>query len=298
MASKPVKAPGVPAVVRGPQEGDHLIRHTEPFLVRSGQWRGEPKEWTVGFRMQDGHMLYVSLRGEADLLRLRDLTLNAAERAGFAMQPPGLTNEGFQALKSVVREVLEWKPFHMWTLQGFGMLRTNVGADRIHVWDKNFAVEGVTTVHDHPWDFSSIVVAGKIVNRRYRLVDAYTWRGPTAPSHHQQRIVCGLNGGAAGEPTDVRLDCVAEETLEPGDVYFQESGEIHESIPEDGTVTVITRRYKTDTEHAHVFFPLGTKWVSAIPRAATRDEVAAMTSKAIARLEGREIKPWNPDDDM
>lgn len=83
------KEPDTPIVLRGPQPGDHFIRLTEPVGVRCGKWRGSPKEWTVSFRMEDGHVLYVSLKSEADLLRLRDFVGLAVERAGFAASPEG-----------------------------------------------------------------------------------------------------------------------------------------------------------------------------------------------------------------
>jgi len=91
MARPPTKGPGTPLVVRGPQPGDHLIRLVEPVGVRSGTWRGTPKEWTVQFRMTDGKMLYVSLATEADLVRLGGFVANALERAGF--QPATSSNE-------------------------------------------------------------------------------------------------------------------------------------------------------------------------------------------------------------
>jgi len=83
MTRPPSKGSGTPLVVRGPQVGDHLIRLVEPVGVRSGKWRGTPKEWTIQFRMENGHMLYVSLASEADLVRLGGFVANALERAGF-----------------------------------------------------------------------------------------------------------------------------------------------------------------------------------------------------------------------
>jgi hypothetical protein len=81
MGRPPAKAPEAPLVVRGPQPGDHLIRFVEPVVVRSGKARGNPKEWSIHFRMQDGSMLYVGLRTDADLVRLADLCANAVERS-------------------------------------------------------------------------------------------------------------------------------------------------------------------------------------------------------------------------
>ena len=59
----------------------------------------------------------------------------------------------------------------------------------------------------------------------------------------------------------------------PGDMYHQQADEIHETLFVDGAVTLNER--VGDTEHARVFWPYGTEWVDAMPRPATRDEVAA-----------------------
>jgi hypothetical protein len=69
----------------------------------------------------------------------------------------------------------------------------------------------------------------------------------------------------------------AREHFGPGDVYQQMASEIHESQPEDGTVTIMERPKGPDfTEHAFVYWdidrgPIG--WVSAEPRRATHEQV-------------------------
>jgi|SRR6478736_2053127 len=161
-----------------------------------------------------------------------------------------------------------------WTAQGFGFLRTYFGpADapkkfRLNLWHSRFTVPNVSTIHDHPWDLTSLIIAGQMVNQRYRIGHASLDR-----THHYTTIKTGVGGGL--ERNDVQ-DCALvkypSEIYRPGDSYKQRAEEIHETIFADGTVTLNERI--GDTEHARVFWPYQTDWVDAFPRPATREEVA------------------------
>jgi len=60
------------------------------------------------------------------------------------------------------------------------------------------------------------------------------------------------------------------------------SHEIHQTQHDEGTVTIM-RKHPTWNESARVFWPAGTQWVSAEPRAATAAEVHDITSNALQR---------------
>jgi len=182
-----------------------------------------------------------------------------------------------------------------WSLQGFGMLRAYISREvRIHVWNSKFAIPKVTTIHDHPWHFESFVVAGRIVNTRYRVhpcthtdaqVEALRLRTPFI----RVQIVCGSGGGNEPATLKARGERVWLEPLEPtvheaGSNYRQEASEVHHTSYDDGTVTLVRREFLPDTEHAHVFFKADEDWVSAEPRDATRDEVAAIVGHALSRM--------------
>lgn len=63
--------------------------------------------------------------------------------------------------KLLVKAVLEHAQVYTWQLQGLGMLRLYLNkATRLHVWHSGFSVPGASTIHTHPWDFKSEVVAG------------------------------------------------------------------------------------------------------------------------------------------
>ena len=78
-------------------------------------------------------------------------------------------------LRPLVRRVLEDR-HSKWTVQGFGFLRTYFGPPdapkkfRLNLWDSDFTIPNVSTIHDHPWSFKSIIVAGDFYNQRYRLL--------------------------------------------------------------------------------------------------------------------------------
>ena len=189
------------------------------------------------------------------------------------------------ALTHLIRtDVLEYPERHEWSLQGFGMLRTYLAPNlRLHVWDPDYRVESVSDIHDHPWHFESIVLSGTIENRRYRAIHAH---GAAPPTHLRGRIVCGPNPIEHGacDVTTVLLEQWCEGVFRPGDVYRMQADELHASFPSPGAVTLIQRtKADKDPERAFVYWPLGTEWVSAEPRPATRVEVKRITRRALER---------------
>lgn len=175
-------------------------------------------------------------------------------------------------LRPLVEKIMRTPLAHQtWTVQGFGFLRTYFGPPdapkrfRLNLWDSRFTVPDVSTIHDHPWDFTSIVVAGVFANQRYAV-------DPCGQTHHFTTIKTGEGGGLEKADThEVGLLPKHVELYAPGEVYTQAADEIHETIFKDGTVTLNERI--GDTQHARVFWPFGTDWVDAIPREATRGEV-------------------------
>lgn len=177
--------------------------------------------------------------------------------------------------KPLVKNILEKATSYKWSLQGFGMLRLYLSKDvRMHVWHPDFAVKDVSTIHTHPWDFTSHIIAGSIKNVLYA-------EQPVGEKFYRQTIRCGEGGCALPGAAEVLLHERAVEVLNAGQSYDENAEEIHESFPAPGTVTIIERRFKEDTEHAFVYHT-GT-WVSAEPRNATPEEVTAITQIALRR---------------
>lgn len=183
------------------------------------------------------------------------------------MDEPNVVN---LAMKGLVQRILE-KPFqYEWTKQGLGMLRTYIAPEiRLHVWDHRLKFHNVSELHTHPWNFHSVVVAGKVINQRY--VESDDGRDIL-----RQTIKCGEGGGLVGNPEVVKLTSGMRESYVEGDIYLQNAAEIHRSAPLDGTVTIIHREFLDDTEHAYVYFE--DDWVTAEPSPAggvERDDVCA-----------------------
>lgn len=187
----------------------------------------------------------------------------------------------------VVRVLCEPFAQAKWTVQGFGFLRTYFGPRdnpkrfRLNLWDSRFAVPNVSTIHDHPWDFKSLIVAGQFCNVRYDIADVRSGPRPMiGPTHDFSTITTGINSTLERSPTEFcKLTARKPELYAPGEVYSQAANEVHETFYKDGSVTLNER--VGDTEKARVFWPAGTDWVDALPRVAERDEVISATGWAL-----------------
>jgi len=189
--------------------------------------------------------------------------------------------ETHSTIRLLIRKILERPHNHDWSLQGFGMLRLYLSDSlRLHVWDETFAVPGVSIMHTHPWDFTSTVIAGYITNRIYRQVDGTV---PNVEWCMRQLIKCGVGGGPCEsntpEPCHVKLH--KAKTYVEGQRYAERSEQIHTSHPVRGTVTLVKRSFKQDTEHAYVYWPYGGKWISAEPKPARKEQVESIASYSL-----------------
>lgn len=182
----------------------------------------------------------------------------------------------FAAVQSLVQFVLEHAVDYEWTLQGFGMLRTYVpNGGRINVWDSRYRVPNVSMIHTHPWNFDSIVVKGCLMNQRF-----YTSEPFVTPTHSCAIIKPGIGGGMREDLSPVYLCQFPGETYRAGEVYHQHASEIHISTPSESCVT-FNNRERTGKDEARVYWPYGERWVDAIPREATKDEVRDIVTRAL-----------------
>lgn len=179
----------------------------------------------------------------------------------------------------LVRSILEqWRSYE-WTVQGFGFIRTklaNVG--RIHVWDSSLATARVSTIHTHPWPLRSTVISGELINCRFQIGGD----GARLP-YMRSRIATGEGGGLIGDPEPVLLFSHDPESYTAGDAYEQTPEEIHRTIAEHGTVTLLERPQGPPLEEAYTFWPEGTDWVSAEPRKAEDWRIESVICYALAR---------------
>jgi hypothetical protein len=179
--------------------------------------------------------------------------------------------------QTLVRNILEHAADYSWRMPDIGVLALRLDDRReyrLHVWDPESAV-GDPPVHDHPFDFTSTVIAGELVNTRY-VEDANGTefcRERYSPDDEDSR-----------RTDTVRLTGVAA-TLGPGSCYRQSAHEMHDSRQVPGTVTILRMRHplRSPPELTVCHRP-GTPSVSGRARPATPDEVARITSAALARL--------------
>lgn len=181
---------------------------------------------------------------------------------------------------ALVRSILEKHYAYEWTVQGFGFLRTKIeNIGRIHVWDSRLSVPLVSTVHTHPWPLHSTVISGELINQRFICSEDESGGLP----YLAQDIHTREGGGLSGTPKLARLRLHTPEIYAFGAEYSQAPEEIHRTLAQDGTVTLLERPQGPPLELARVFWPAGTSWVSAEPRPATGEEVRRTIQYALAR---------------
>lgn len=184
---------------------------------------------------------------------------------------------------ALVRSILEqWKSYQ-WTTQGFGFVRTKIqSVGRIHVWDSRLAVPLVSTIHTHPWALRSTILSGELINQRFLELKPDDLN--LCPLKYvRQSIATGEGGGLLGEPTEVLLGSDAPEVYGAGETYEQKPEEIHRTIAQDGTVTLLERQQGEPLEQALVYWPRGTDWVSAEPKPSDPWSLERAIQYALAR---------------
>ena len=172
--------------------------------------------------------------------------------------------------KARARKILEQPLDRLWTVQGFGKIATNITVNaRLHVWDRMVVDPEVPAVHSHAYPFRSLVLAGIVRNLRYT-----EW-----PSGPWNRVITDTEGPSLAVAD---LKEAVTEVYREGDQYSQEAHEIHWSIPDDGTVTLVEWDFFRAPKAMHVFWRGAVPWQDAKPREATPEEVLAVTRRALA----------------
>lgn len=181
-------------------------------------------------------------------------------------------------VENILRHPKEFK----WSVQGLGMMRLYLSdAVRLHIWDSCLRVPGASPLHNHPWDLDSLVIAGKYRQHRYRVVEAKDCYGNPNEEFNMSTIQCGEQACTMTDPEKVFLQEDPLEIYIEGQKYHQDKNEIHVSCPEDGTVTIVSRTFHEDRDHALVLWRGRGGWVDAKPRPATPEEIAEVTQRAL-----------------
>jgi len=177
--------------------------------------------------------------------------------------------------QALVRTILEHAEDHPWRMQDIGLLGLRLDdrrQHRLHVWGPTYSV-GEPLAHDHPYDFTSLVVAGEMTNTRYvedESGDAYTRvRYSTAHDHERTTDAVALSGTAT--------------VFRVGDEYSQCADELHDSRQVPGTVTIIRMAFR-DVPTLTVCTPGDAPWVSSEARPATTEEIKTIIGSALEHV--------------
>ena len=143
---------------------------------------------------------------------------------------------------------------------------------RLHIWDPSCCT-GELPIHDHPYDFTSTIIAGELINTRYEEHpegDRYVrFRYRPGAEYERQSDTVQLSSTAA---------CFTE-----GNQYSQLANELHASWQQPGTVTAIRCSW-IETPELTVCVRDEDSWRSGQGRSATRDEIKCFTAKALERF--------------
>jgi hypothetical protein len=177
--------------------------------------------------------------------------------------------------KVLVRKLLEQAQDLAWVMQDIGLLGLRLDERReyrIHVWDPDYATSE-PPVHDHPFDFTSTIIAGEMTNTRYE--------GAISGAPYTRWRYTPANENARRADT-VRLSATPT-TYKEGDRYSQLAHELHSSHQLPGTVTIIQRQFRDlPVPELTVCWRHESTWVSGQSRPATSEEVRTITTRALA----------------
>lgn len=201
-----------------------------------------------------------------------------------------MSYENFSVLsvRALVRGILKNPKGFDWSVQGLGMMRVYVQKPewRLHIWNSALRIPNVSPMHDHPWDFDSLIVSGRMRNQRFQLYSGGLV-GPAISEYNMVKITCGENACTHGETEKVNLLKGSIETYIPGEIYHQRADEIHYSRAENHCITLVRRVVPAgrSADIARVFWEGDGGWVDAAPRPATSAEVELVTQGALEFFE-------------
>lgn len=176
-----------------------------------------------------------------------------------------------QSLENKISDILS-NPFsYKWEVQGFGMLRTYLDKDtRLQIWLKDFIVPDVTDVHTHPWNFTSYIYQGEIINHTFTESPlGFSYRGIL---FDRCLILTGENAYVKSKET-VDLVSIGHTKYKQGQHYYHSKDVPHRIDFLDGTITILTKDTINPNSLAYSYTKMGKEWVSAAPRPATEEEI-------------------------
>jgi hypothetical protein len=176
--------------------------------------------------------------------------------------------------KALVRTILEHAQDYPWVMQEIGLLGLRLDDSReyrLHVWDPSSSV-GEPPVHDHPFDFTSAIIAGEMTNTLYT-------ESPSGVEYSRVRYPPNDEDARRPDADTVRLLATVT-TYGEGGQYSQLAHQLHDSRQSPGTVTVIRRSFR-EVPELTVCRLEESPWVSGRSRPARPEEIKEITAKAL-----------------
>jgi hypothetical protein len=174
--------------------------------------------------------------------------------------------------RALVLTMLQHAEDFPWRMQEIGLMSLRLDdrrEHRLHVWDPSCCV-GEPPIHDHPYDFTSTIIAGEMTNTRYEVDlagDEYVrFRFPPGAESERRSDAVKLSSTAT--------------TFTPGHQYHQLADELHASWQLPGTVTAIRCQWIEAPELSLCVRDEGS-WRSGQGRDATCEEIKSFTAKAL-----------------
>lgn len=145
-------------------------------------------------------------------------------------------------------------------VHGNGFIQLNLSETvRLHVWGHPDIPRQKTDtpIHDHRFGFHSVVLRGMMCNVSYHVYwDEHSWthfpyEAKTRQGEDTVLVPCNTTHGS-------RL--VSKKSLyTPGQSYAMNPGDVHESIPNGLTVTLVSKHGIDGVRTPRVYVPVGTK---------------------------------------
>jgi hypothetical protein len=190
--------------------------------------------------------------------------------------------------RGLIKKILVDPFVHPWKLHGIGKLQLDLDPNiSLHVWHEAGRFENVSTLHTHPWNLYSIIMAGCISSTQY---EEHVVTDPEQYTHHWTQI--NIDNPPLREGTEyfTAIRRAGNTTCQRGDTYSLQSSEIHESSYRNGSVSIVHKDRSFLRRTARIFWPKDEKFGSAEPRLASQNEIWVFADSALAIMEEEEQK--------
>jgi len=152
------------------------------------------------------------------------------------------------------------------SLHGLGFIQVKLpGNQRLHVWHPDLPRRSCyahSAIHNHRFGFTSRVLIGTQVNRRYRVIqnpegshDLVSHDGPRSPAGGRISFIAGR----------VSVEACHDESYGPGDSYSMDMLEYHET-PNSGIVVTVMTKLIEGTVHASSLITHGIEFDQSFDR--------------------------------